>query len=341
MLGATEAGLFPGVLFYLSLWFPAVRRGRVTALLIVAGSTSPLVGAPLSTWLMELTDGHAGLHGWQLMFIIEAIPAILLGIWCFLRLPEKPGAVAWLSNDESRWLQGRLDQETAEILEASSGANRLRSAFSPIVTGLGLIYLGFVFGEYAIGFFLPSILELLNVDYNLGLGVTQIGLLGAIPYLIAAVAIIGWGLLSDRRNERVWHTVVLPAFVGAAAIIWAVFSGNMVSAIIAFSLTTAGVLAVAGEIRDRCRRCGGHRSDQCHGQLRGLPWPVDHGCAEGCHPYVRIWPVGAGSVPRSVRRRHAPHWAQPQATGPSARTGSGRVPLITTRSAGSSVVEKS
>ena len=242
VLGAVEAGLFPGILFYLTLWFPLQQRGRVTAMLVVAGSTSPLIGAPLSTWLMEFVDGRIGLHGWQLMFIIESVPAILLGFWCLYRMPNGPADVRWLAGEETAWLQATLDAERARIRRASGGTQSVRSAFSPLVIGLGFIFLGFVFGEYAIGFFLPLIIESLNVRYQAGLSIAQVGLLGAVPYLVAAVVIIAWGYRSDRKNERIAHTII-PSLVGAAAIVYAVYADSLPLAIVAFSLTTAGVLS--------------------------------------------------------------------------------------------------
>ncbi|WP_375791592.1 MFS transporter [Paraburkholderia tropica] len=124
VLGAVEAGLFPGILFYLTLWFPLQQRGRVTAMLVVAGSTSPLIGAPLSTWLMEFVDGRIGLHGWQLMFIIESVPAILLGFWCLYRMPNGPADVRWLAG----WRRSGLAAGHARRRACSDPASLRRNA---------------------------------------------------------------------------------------------------------------------------------------------------------------------------------------------------------------------
>lgn len=242
LLGAVEAGLFPGILYYLSLWFPLKNRGRITAMLVVAGSASPLIGAPLSTWLMEVTDGHAGMHGWQLMFIIEAIPAIALGIWCFFKMPNGPRDVQWLTPEQRDHLETTLSNEAEIIKSIDNRSGTLKAVFTLKVFTLGLIFLGFVFGEYAIGFFLPLIIDELNTKFNTGLSVFSIGVLGAIPYLVAAIAIIVWGYSSDKQNERVFHTAA-PALIAAGAIISAVYSSNLTLAIIAFSVTVAGVLS--------------------------------------------------------------------------------------------------
>ncbi|AXK35111.1 MFS transporter [Streptomyces armeniacus] len=242
LLGMAEAGFFPAMIYYLALWFPAERRGRITAIAIAAAPLSGLIGGPLSTWLMSSAHGLFGLRGWQSMFVIEALPAVLLGIWCFVKLPERPAAVAWLTAEEKTWLQGTLDAEAEEIQGARRSKGVLRTILSPLVLGLGLVYLALEFGEYALAFFLPKIIERFDTDMGGELSVSQIGLVTAIPSLAGVVAMVLWGRHSDRTRERTWH-IAGPAMVGAVAIVAAGYTGSLVAAVLAFSVTAAGIFA--------------------------------------------------------------------------------------------------
>lgn len=243
LLGIAEAGFFPGMIFYLTLWFPIARRGRITAIAIAAAPLSGLIGAPLSTWLMDSTHGFLGLQGWQSMFIIEALPAIALGIWAAIKLPESPLTVTWLTRDEAQWLHNELEAERAAIAEAGNAKDGvLRTILSPLVLALGMIYLGLEFGEYALAFFLPTIIESLNEDFAVGLSLTQIGLVTAIPSLCGVIAMILWGRRSDRKQERIWH-LVIPSVFGAVAIISAGYANSLPLAVLAFSITSACIFS--------------------------------------------------------------------------------------------------
>ncbi|MGV9862750.1 MFS transporter [Rhodococcus koreensis] len=242
LLGVAEAGFFPAMIFYLTLWFPIARRGRITAIAIAAAPLSGLIGGPLSTWLMESTHGLFGLRGWQSMFIIEALPAILLGVWCIYKLPERPETVTWLTQTEKVWLINELDTEASAIEQTRSSGGVLRTIFSPLVLALGLVYLAIEFGEYALAFFLPTIVESLNESYALGLSLSQIGLIAAIPSLAGAAAMILWGRHSDRTQERTWH-IAGPSLLGAVAIVGAGYANNIVVAVVAFSVTAAAIFS--------------------------------------------------------------------------------------------------
>lgn len=229
--------------FYLTLWFPVARRGWITAIAIAAAPLSGLIGAPLSTWLMDSTHGFLGLQGWQSMFIIEALPAIALGIWATVKLPESPLTVKWLTRDEAQWLHNELEAERTAIAEAGNAKDGvLRTILSPLVLALGMIYLGLEFGEYALAFFLPTIIESLNEDFAVGLSLTQIGLVTAIPSLCGVIAMILWGRRSDRKQERIWH-LVIPSVLGAVAIVSAGYANSLPLAVLAFSITSACIFS--------------------------------------------------------------------------------------------------
>lgn len=245
LLGIAEAGFFPALIYFIALWFPMSYRGRVTAMAIAAAPISGLFGGPLSTWLMESTHGAAGLHGWQMMFIIEATPAVILGTWVFLRLPERAHGVKWLSRDEANWLSRTLDSERAMVHAMQRPRGVLRTLVSPLVLCLGLVYLGIEFGEYALGFFLPLMVDSLNAEYGLGLTISQIGLVAAIPSLCGAVAMVLWGRQSDRAQERTWY-IITPTMVGAGAILLTSFAPNLPLAIVGFSITAAAIFSAVG-----------------------------------------------------------------------------------------------
>lgn len=251
ILGMAEAGFFPAMIFYLSLWFPSATRGRITALAIAAAPLSGMVGGPLSTWLMEHTHQvFFGLHGWQSMFIIEAIPAIVLGVWCMNRLPDRPENTTWLTAEERALLMRDLRADQAAAVnsagfhssEPSGFSAVMKTIFSPVVLGLGVTYLALEFGEYALAFFLPLMVNNLNDTLSLKLSLVQVGFVAAIPSLVGAVAMVWWGRRSDRRNERIFH-IVLPSVVGAIAIVAAGYSNNIYLSVAAFSITAAAIFS--------------------------------------------------------------------------------------------------
>lgn len=198
LLGVAEAGFFPGVLVYLSRWFTAGFRGRVTSIFIVAIPLSGLIGSPISGLILDGMNGVSGMRGWQWMFVIEAVPAILLGIGCLWWLSDKPADVAWLTSDEKTRMQDLLDAE-CKALEAEK-KYPLSAAF--VNTGVLLLastLFCIVFGATGIAFFLPQIIK------SFGYSNTAVGFLSAVPYLAGVLAMIGWARHSDVRRERVGH----------------------------------------------------------------------------------------------------------------------------------------
>jgi D-galactonate transporter len=208
LLGVAEAGFFPGMILYLTYWFPAPYRARILSAFMVALPVSSVIGGPLSTAI--LTVDTAGLRGWQWMFLIEGVPAVLFGIAVLFVLRDRPSRAAWLAEDERQWLEEELESERSQH---SAQQRRLMQALrNPRVWALGLVYFGMVVGLYAFNFWLPQMVQALG-----RLSTSQVGLAVAVPYAIAAVVMMLWGRRSDRKADRTWH-IAMPAFVAAAAL---------------------------------------------------------------------------------------------------------------------------
>jgi MFS transporter, ACS family, tartrate transporter len=201
LLGIAEAGFFPGIIFYLTLWFPAAYRARIVGLFMFAIPISTVIGAPISGLVLNL-EGVAGLHGWQWMFIIEAVPALVMTFIVWFYLTDRPLEAHWLHQEESAWLQDRLDAERRNR-ESIVHLTWLRSLRDPRVIALGFVYMGMNIPQYGLSFFLPQIVKAFG-----GLSNFEIGVVTALPYVVGAVGMILWGRHSDRTRERKWHVVV-------------------------------------------------------------------------------------------------------------------------------------
>jgi ACS family tartrate transporter-like MFS transporter len=210
LLGVAEAGFFPGILLYLTYWFPASERARVVGLFMVALPLSGLIGSPLSGELMRLTG--FGLDGWQWMLMLEGLPAVLLGIACLAWLPDGPADARWLRPDEREWLTATLAAERRAV--ANYGHSTLRAALvQPRVWALATAYFGVVLALYGFNFWLPSLISSHGVDLR------YTGWIAALPFLCGAPFMVWWGRRSDRKNERVAHLTVVAVlgFAGFAA----------------------------------------------------------------------------------------------------------------------------
>ena len=237
VLGLAEAGFYPGVILYLTYWFPAHYRGRVIALLMSAIPISSIVGNPLSGWIMDSMNQVGGMTGWKWMFILEAAPAVLVGIACLFYLDNSILAAKWLAPEEKRVLAGAIAHDTKAQV---AGTHDTLAAFrDPRVWMMGVIYFCFVLGQYGLNFWMPSLIRTAGVTGNL-----RIGLISAIPYIATLILMNVLGRSADRHRERRWHLVV-PAMIGAVGFIAAPNAPNVTLAIAALSLAAAGAITCA------------------------------------------------------------------------------------------------
>jgi MFS transporter, ACS family, tartrate transporter len=216
LLGIAEAGFFPGIIFFLTLWFPSAYRARIVGMFMFAIPISTVIGAPISGALLNL-DGWMGLKGWQWMFIFEAVPALLMSVAVFFYLTDRPPNALWLDPDERQWLRDRLAAEQA-TRERHGAASWLQSMLDRRVIALGFVYMGCNIPQYGLSFFLPQIVKAFG-----GLSNVQAGFVTAAPYAVGAVGMILWSRHSDATKERKWHAII-PLLIIAAALLAAAAS---------------------------------------------------------------------------------------------------------------------
>ncbi|OEC97205.1 hypothetical protein A9Z06_27735 [Rhizobium sp. YK2] len=230
LLGLAEAGFFPGVLIYITWWFPARYRSRIVAWFMSAGVISQILGPPIGGELMHL-DGVLGLAGWQWLFIIEAAPSIITGALILWLLTDRPSQAPWLGTQSRDWLEGRLAAERAQ--QESVRHFTLGAAFGSVkVWLLTFVELGHQYAGYGLVLFMPLIVKGLGVDRD------WIGPVAAIPYIFGFAAMILWGYSSDRTGERVWHASST-MFIVAAAMVICKFAGADHPVILMIVLTIA------------------------------------------------------------------------------------------------------
>jgi ACS family tartrate transporter-like MFS transporter len=217
LLGAAEAGFFPGILLYLTYWYPARQRARAVALFMVASPLVGIVGGPLSGWLLDRMDQMGGLSGWQWLFLLEALPAVVLGVVTFYYLTDRPEQARWLTENERSWLTERLKQEEKQR-EAHHGARLWRAVKDFKVWHLVLLYVTICVGISGLAYHSPKLLS----NRFPGSSASVVGLLAAVPHLGAMVSMVGVGIHSDRSGERRWH-IALSGFV--AAVGWGMYTG--------------------------------------------------------------------------------------------------------------------
>jgi MFS family permease len=234
LLGAAEAGFFPGVLFFLTLWFPAAWRGRVIGFFMTGVAFSGLIGSPLSGWLLSL-DGVLGLRGWQWLFILEGAPAVVLAPFCLFWLQDGPLHARWMPPAEKAWLAETLDAEHRAENGAAKGSSIL-ALLNPRVLLLAATYFTNVAMVNGILFFLPMILK------GFGLSNTQTGFVAAIPSAAALVAVVWWGRHSDARKERYGHTA-FANFLAGAALLTSVLLTDPTARIAALTVAMAATLS--------------------------------------------------------------------------------------------------
>ncbi|WP_018263140.1 MFS transporter [Methylobacterium sp. WSM2598] len=234
LLGVAEAGFFPGIILYLSYWFPARYRAGVVSLFMAAAPLSVVLGSPISSALLEM-EGIMGLHGWQWMFILEAIPAVLLGIAVLFYLTDRPEKATWLAEEQRAWLVAEMNEEHAR--KGPTAKHGLVSGLAdPRVLALALVYFGTSAGLYTLGIWAPQIIK------SFGLSTMTVGLLNAVPPTVAVAAMILWARHSDRTRERTWH-VVIACLVAAAGLMLAGGASSVAAVVAALSLVNIGISA--------------------------------------------------------------------------------------------------
>lgn len=232
LLGIAEAGFFPGIILYLTYWYPSEYRARFLAAFAIAVPVSTVIGAPLSGMLLGL-DNAMGLRGWQWLFVIEGIPSVLLGIVTWFYLTDKPSQAKWLTSEQKVWLSSRLESELA-AKQATQHLTLWQALGSIKVLTLSLVYFGFVGALYGMQFWLPQIVK------AFGFTNAQTGFVTAVPYLFGSVAMVFWAQHSDRTRERVWH-VALPLLLTAVALGLSSYTQDPMLTMIALTVAAIGV----------------------------------------------------------------------------------------------------
>ncbi|MBK7831839.1 MAG: MFS transporter [Gemmatimonadetes bacterium] len=235
LLGIAEAGFFPGIVLYLTQWYPAPRRARIMALFMTAIAIAGVIGGPVSGWILSEMAGKNGWAGWQWLYLLEGIPAVLLGVATYFYLDDSIEGARWLPDDEKAVLRAQLRADPAGEEHVSVMATLRDSR----VVLLAALYFCSILGLYGLAFWMPQLIRTLGVAEP-----WRVGMLSAIPYGVATVAMVLAGQSSDRRGERRWH-LVGSALIGALGLVGAAwFRTEPVAGMIAFSVAAAGILSL-------------------------------------------------------------------------------------------------
>ncbi len=234
LLGVAEAGFFPGIILYLSYWFPARSRAAVTAIFMAAAPISTALGSPISTSLMQFMDGTMGLKGWQWMFIMEALPALLMSVVTFFYMTDRPSQAKWLPADEKAWLVQTMDAEIAARAGAASHSP-WKALVDPRVLALGIVYFGTSAGLYTLGIWAPSIIK------QLGVSTMTVGFLNMVPPTLSVIAMYLWSWHSDRTGERPWHVVLACLCASAGLMLAGGWAVGVVGVVMTLSLVNIGI----------------------------------------------------------------------------------------------------
>lgn len=241
LLGIFEAGFFPGVILYLSFWFPSYMRGRVTSILILATLAAPIIGGPISGLIMTHMNGYQGLGGWQWMFLLEALPIIFIGLLCLFYLTDKPETSRWLNSQEQalhkQIMQADRDPSWSENDEKHkhSGAAVWSCLKDVRIYLLASLAFAAYCGSYGFNFWLPTMIKEMGVT-----DIAQISFYATIPFSLAAVGMITVGRSSDKRRERRWHYIISMLFGAAMMCLAAFWTGDIISRLVILGLAGFG-----------------------------------------------------------------------------------------------------
>ncbi|MDQ7911691.1 MFS transporter [Pseudomonas sp. 102515] len=272
LLGAFEAGFFPGVVLYLTYWFPAAQRARINGMFMTSFAIAGVVGGPIAGFIMSRMVGVGSLANWQWLFIIEGIPSVLAGIAVLRYLPEKPAQAKWLTQAERDHVSRVIAQEDAAPEKHSDLKSLVRN---PKVWLCALVYFCIVSGNATIAFWTPSVIKSLGIDNNM-----TIGLLAAIPFIIGTLAMLWNGHHSDQTGERRAHCAIAALLAGLGLIATGLCLGNATLALIALTVAAAGILAafpvfwsIPGAFLAGTAAAGGIALINCIGNLAGFVAP--------------------------------------------------------------------
>ena len=238
LLGVAEAGLLPGIIFYFSYWFPAKERARALALFMSSTAISNMIGAPLSTSLLAL-DGWFGLRGWQILFIVEGVPSILVGFWVLSYMTDRPEEAHWLAEEEKNWLMRVLSLERTKK-EALTPTSLLQGLTDRRVLLITVLCFCLVSGNFGVVFWMPQIIKSFG-----GISNMQVGILTSVPYALAIAAMVWWGRRSDRTGERKWH-LAAAALLGAAGLAASAVVPTATLSYLALCAATIGIWSMFG-----------------------------------------------------------------------------------------------
>ena len=239
LLGVAEAGFFPGVILYLTYWFPARYRARIISRFMISIPISLAIGAPVSTWIMQTFDGVLAYKGWQWLYVIEGLPAVLMVVAVLKLLPDRPADASWLNEKEKNWLEKELETDRENIAVERREASVWKVLTNPVIWLFGFIYFANTGSNLGLSMFLPQIVK------AQGFSNMEVGWISALPYITGCAGMLAIGYSSDRFKERKYHLIAglltITAGLGTAA-----FLGSTVGAIAAISIATIGIMGCKG-----------------------------------------------------------------------------------------------
>jgi len=239
ILGIAEAGFFPGMILYITFWFRQKELARAIALFMAALAVSNIIGAPVSTWILDNVSWF-GIAGWRWLFILEGIPAVIFGVIAWYYLTDRPGDAGWLEPEERSWLSGELDLERKNRA-CEDGTDFKKLIRDTRIWQLAIIYCAITIGLYGLGFWMPQIIHSLEPSFTN----FEIGLVLMIPFSVACIAMILWSRHSDRTGERRWHAAI-PPMIGGLGLTGAGLSSNPLVVFCLLVLATVGIYCFFG-----------------------------------------------------------------------------------------------
>ena len=234
LLGLAEAGFFPGIILYLTYWYPSHRRARIVSMFMTGIPLAGVIGGPLSGWIMKSWDQVNGLHGWQWMFLLEAIPSVLIGVVVYFYLDDRITSAKWLKDEERDLLQKRIEEEESD----KEHVPMMQVFKSGRMWTMSAIYFTMAMSLYGVSFWLPTIIKGMGITDNL-----EIGMLSSLPWIAAVFSMLLFARSADKMRERRWH-VVIPMLMGSTGLILSVLlSGNHYLSFAALILACMGIVS--------------------------------------------------------------------------------------------------